>query len=70
MSASQYMPDYLDRATSIARLHDFAHHWSAQVDHAFVASKLITSEKPRLELLFTNYQALINAEKPSKAHCL
>lgn len=33
MSASQYMPDHLDRATSIARLHDFGHHWSAQVDH-------------------------------------
>ncbi|MBG9244179.1 hypothetical protein KFR76_08585 [Corynebacterium diphtheriae] len=31
MPASQYMPDYLDRATSIARLRDFAPHWSAQV---------------------------------------
>lgn len=38
------------------------------VDHAFGASKLLTSEKSRLELLFANYQALIEAETPSKAH--
>lgn len=32
MPATQYMPDHLDRATSIARLRDFALHWSDQVD--------------------------------------
>lgn len=38
------------------------------VDRAFGASKRLTSEKARLELLFENYQALANSESSARGH--
>lgn len=38
------------------------------IDRAFGASKLLTSEKARLELLFENYQALANSESSARGH--